>query len=82
MSRLEMREIQPIYQYGKGLSYNFKSKQILYISYLYGCLNQSVDEIKPPYSILEEVEATGTDIDAIMSAVSRFGRGNRGEKSY
>ena len=51
--RLEMREIQPIYQYGKGLPYNFKSKQILHISYLYGCLNQSMDEIKPPCSIFD-----------------------------
>ena len=53
MLRLEMREIQPIYQYGKGLPYNFKSKQILHISYLYGCLNQSMDEIKPPCSIFD-----------------------------
>lgn len=53
MLRLEMREIQPTYQYGKGLPYNFKSKQILHISYLYGCLNQSMDEIKPPCSIFD-----------------------------
>jgi len=53
MLRLEMREIQPIYQYGKGLPYNFKSKQILHISYLYGCLNQSMDEIKSPCSIFD-----------------------------
>lgn len=53
MLRLEMREVQPIYQYGKSLPYNFKSKQILHISYLYGCLNQSMDEIKPPCSIFD-----------------------------
>lgn len=53
MMRLEMREIQPIYQYGRNLPYNFKSKQVLHISYLYGCLNQNMDEIKPPCSLFD-----------------------------
>ena len=53
MLRFEMREIQPIYKYGKSLPYNFKSKKILHISYLYGCLNQSMDEIKPPCSLFD-----------------------------
>lgn len=53
MLRFEMREIQPIYQYRKNLPYNFKSKQILHISYLYGCLNQSMDELKPPCSLFD-----------------------------
>ena len=53
MFRLEMREVQPIYKFGKNLPYNFKSKEILHISYLYGCLNQSMDEIKPPCSLFD-----------------------------
>lgn len=53
MLRLEMREIQPVYQFRKNSPYNFKSKQILHISYLYGCLNQSMDQIKPPCSFFD-----------------------------
>lgn len=53
MLRFEMRQLQPIYQYGKSLPYNFKSKQILHVSYLYGCLNQSMDGIKPPCSLFD-----------------------------
>lgn len=53
MLRLEMRDIQPIYQYRKNLPYNFKSKQVLHISYLYGCLNQSMDDAKPPCSLFD-----------------------------
>lgn len=53
MFRLEMREVQPIYKFGKNLPYNFKSKEILHISYLYGCLNQSMDDIKPPCSLFD-----------------------------
>lgn len=53
MLRFEMREIQPIYQFRNNLPYNFKSKQILHISYLYGCLNQNMDQIKPPCSLFD-----------------------------
>ncbi len=53
MLRLEMKDVQPIYQYGKNLPYNFKSKQVLHISYLYGCLNQCMDYMKPPCSVFD-----------------------------
>lgn len=38
--QLERRDIQPVYRYSSELPYNFKSKQTLHLSYLYGCLNK------------------------------------------
>lgn len=53
MLRLEMRDVQPVYQFNKNLPYNFKSKEKLHISYLYGCLNQSDAGTRPPCSIFD-----------------------------
>lgn len=53
MLKMEMREIQPIYQFGINLPYNFKSKKVLHISYLYGCLNQIQEGYRPPISLFE-----------------------------
>lgn len=51
--RLGMKEIQPLYQFGRKLPYNFKSKQTLHISYLYGCLNQIEKGDRPPLSTFD-----------------------------
>ena len=51
--KLEMREVQPVYQFGKNLPYNFKSKHVLHISYLFGCLNQVQEGFRPPISSFE-----------------------------
>lgn len=48
--QLERREVQPVYKYRSELPYNFKSKQTLHLSYLYGCLNQIQKEYRPPLS--------------------------------
>ena len=48
--QLERRNVQPVYRYSSELPYNFKSKQILHLSYLYGCLNQIQEEYRPPLS--------------------------------
>ncbi len=53
MLRLEMRDVRPIYQFKKNLPYDFKSKQKLHISYLYGCLNQIDKGLRPPCSIFD-----------------------------
>lgn len=53
MLQLEMKSVQPVYNFGKKLLDNFKSKDILHISYLYGCLNQTSENEKPPCSKLE-----------------------------
>lgn len=53
MLRLEMRDVQPIYQFKKNLPYDFKSKQRLHISYLYGCLNQIDKGLRPPCSVFD-----------------------------
>lgn len=51
--QLERRDIQPVYRYSSELPYNFKSKQTLHLSYLYGCLNQIQKEYRPPLSVFD-----------------------------
>lgn len=50
MFRLEVRDIQPVYQFGRNLPYNFRSKQCMHLSYLYGCVNQMEEGVRPPCS--------------------------------
>ena len=48
--QLERRDVQPVYEFGSELPYNFKSKKILHLSYLYGCVNQKQTYYRPPLS--------------------------------
>jgi len=53
MLQLEMKSVQPVYNFEKKLLDNFKSKDTLHISYLYGCLNQISENEKPPCSVFK-----------------------------
>lgn len=68
--QLERREIQPVYKYGFELPYNFKSKQTLHLSYLYGCLNQIEEGYRPPLSVFD-LSAYKSNANLLLSQINK-----------
>lgn len=68
--QLERRDIQPVYRYSSELPYNFKSKQTLHLSYLYGCLNQIQKEYRPPLSVFD-LPLYKNNADSLLNQINK-----------
>lgn len=66
--KIEREDVQPVYNVAGNLPYDFKSKQTLHISYLYGCVNQVDKDSRPPLSLYEKA-TSNAKADNLLSKI-------------